>query len=60
MDAAVSADTDPHAGDCEFIDGTATCENFYDCCDCGVPESDYACCSYCWSCNACDACRDAA
>lgn len=30
-----------------------TCEDFYDCCDCGGNDCG---CAYCWSCNACEEC----
>lgn len=52
----VCVSDDPHAGDCEFLDGGATCQNFFDCCDCGGEECG---CAYCWTCNACEACRGA-
>ena len=32
-----------------------TCEDLYNCCDCG--DNDCGC-SYCWSCNACENCLD--
>lgn len=32
------------------------CESRLDCCDCGRPDSEDACCPYCWSCNACAVC----
>ena len=32
-----------------------TCENLYNCCDCGNRE-DGCGCAYCWSCRACDNC----
>lgn len=35
------------------------CEDRYDCCDCGTQDSEHGCgCSYCWSCNACDSCKE--
>lgn len=35
------------------------CGEMYNCCDCGGSEDGHHCgCSYCWSCNACDNCKD--
>lgn len=35
------------------------CEDRYDCCDCGTQDSEHGCgCRYCWSCNACDSCKE--
>lgn len=31
-----------------------TCEDLFNCCDCGGSECG---CGYCWSCNACDHCK---
>ena len=31
-----------------------TCDDLYDCCDCGGSECG---CAYCWSCNACSVCN---
>lgn len=31
------------------------CEHMYNCCDCGGNECG---CPYCWSCNACDTCKN--
>lgn len=42
--------------ECErVLEGNSKCENIYDCCDCGGNECG---CAYCWSCNACDTCRN--
>jgi hypothetical protein len=30
-----------------------TCEDYFDCCDCGGNDCG---CAYCWSCNACEDC----
>lgn len=42
---------------CESVtkDNKLTCEDLYNCCDCGGVECG---CPYCWSCNACDTCKD--
>ena len=32
-----------------------TCEDLFDCCDCGGVDCG---CAYCWSCNACDVCKE--
>ncbi len=34
---------------------THTCDEYYNCCDCGNSE-DGCGCSYCFSCNACETC----
>lgn len=43
---------------CEYLkEGTKDCFYFFDCCDCGSGgNSDFTCCRYCFSCNACDSC----
>lgn len=33
-----------------------SCENVYNCCDCGCLDGDGCGCMYCWSCNACEDC----
>ena len=33
--------------------GGCSCEEAFNCCDCGGNECG---CAYCWSCNACDTC----
>jgi len=42
---------------CEHLDyegnGNNTCEDYYNCCDCGGNDCG---CRYCWSCNACEFC----
>lgn len=38
-----------------YNDVNRTCEYMFDCCDCGGFECD---CRGCWSCNACDYCKD--
>ena len=42
---------------CEYVinEGDPTCEDMFDCCDCGGNDCG---CRYCWSCNACDECLD--
>lgn len=35
------------------VDGL-TCEELYNCCDCGGADCG---CRYCWSCNACESCK---
>ena len=36
---------------------TNTCDDFYNCCDCGTDDNENGCgCAYCWSCNACESC----
>lgn len=32
-----------------------TCEDMFNCCDCGGNDCG---CGYCWSCNACDNCKE--
>lgn len=40
---------------CEHETSTGlTCEDLFDCCDCGGNDCG---CIYCWSCNACDHCK---
>jgi len=31
------------------------CNSYYDCCDCGGNDCG---CAYCWSCKACDNCKE--
>ena len=38
---------------CEYKSNEGTCEDWYNCCDCGGEECG---CGYCWTCNACDHC----
>ena len=33
----------------------STCEELFDCCDCGGNDCG---CAYCWSCNACEECKE--
>lgn len=43
----------------DIYGGTSSCDRMYNCCDCGAEEGDMGCgCPYCWSCNACDVCRN--
>lgn len=42
---------------CENGAAPYDCASVYNCCDCGNPDSRFACCDYCWSCNACNTCR---
>ena len=36
-----------------------TCGDMYNCCDCGTNDEDKGCgCSYCFSCNACETCKN--
>ena len=37
------------------VNGGSCCEDLYDCCDCGGNDCG---CAYCWSCNACDSCKE--
>lgn len=41
--------------ECEEYDGYADCSVRYNCCDCGGSGCD---CPGCWSCNACDHCKN--
>lgn len=44
--------------DCENItesNKSMDCEELYNCCDCGGNDCG---CPYCWSCNACESCKD--
>lgn len=43
---------------CEAVAcGELSCEEQYNCCDCGTDDQDNGCgCRYCWSCNACEEC----
>ena len=46
---------------CENItdENNLDCSDFFNCCDCGVEDGEEGCgCAYCWSCNACDTCRE--
>ena len=46
---------------CEIEDanGNYDCSVMFNCCDCGVEDGEDGCgCAYCWSCNACETCRD--
>lgn len=48
---------------CENItdDNKYDCSELFNCCDCGVEdddEDDGCGCAYCWSCNACDTCKE--
>lgn len=44
---------------CVWTSEHMTCEQVYNCCDCGIGQDHLgACCIYCWSCNACDYCKD--
>ena len=36
-------------------DGSCDCDKIYTCCDCGGNDCG---CAYCWSCNACDDCKE--
>lgn len=40
---------------CENENSGYTCEDLFDCCDCGGNECG---CAYCWACNACEACKE--
>lgn len=35
-----------------------TCGDMYNCCDCGTTDDCGCGCSYCFSCNACDHCKN--
>lgn len=35
-----------------------TCRDMYNCCDCGTTNDSGCGCSYCFSCNACDNCKN--
>ena len=37
------------------LNAIKTCESLFDCCAC---ESGGCGCAYCWTCNACDNCKD--
>ena len=42
----------------KYEGGKLTCEDLYNCCDCGCEDSENGCgCAYCWSCNACETCK---
>ncbi len=45
---------------CEIADdkGNYSCSDMFDCCDCGIDDGNGCGCAYCWSCNACDTCKD--
>lgn len=40
---------------CKNAENGLTCEDLYDCCDCGGNDCG---CGYCWSCNACEECLE--
>lgn len=40
---------------CENQEFNHDCSTLYDCCDCGDNECG---CAYCWSCNACETCKN--
>lgn len=40
---------------CENENNGCTCEDLFDCCDCGGNDCG---CAYCWSCNACEICKE--
>ena len=35
-----------------------TCGEMYNCCDCGTTDDRGCGCSYCFSCNACEVCKN--
>ena len=39
---------------CENETQGHTCSDLYNCCDCGGNDCG---CAYCWSCNACEICK---
>lgn len=41
---------------CENQEYGETCEDIYNCCNCGVEDTEFVCCNYCFSCNACYTC----
>ncbi len=55
--------TEKENEDCENVDnyentGNLTCSELFNCCDCATDDQDNGCgCRYCFSCNACDACK---
>ena len=51
---------DNNENKCErLINGAEhSCSEIYNCCDCGGDEDSGCGCSYCWSCNACDFCKN--
>lgn len=43
---------------CEHSTGRYTCQELFNCCDCGNTDEDSHCgCNYCWSCNSCEPCN---
>jgi hypothetical protein len=44
---------------CEWLPHGTRCVDRLTCCDCGDPTGDGCGCRYCWSCNACDFCKNA-
>ena len=45
---------------CLHASGRYDCSNRFNCCDCGTkdPDNSGCGCRYCFSCNACDYCRN--
>ena len=39
----------------ELKEKEKTCSDFFNCCDCGGNDCG---CGYCWSCKACDNCKE--